>query len=284
MRSGTSWAPHSAKGNIAGPVKAKGKIVGAMRSGTSRDPCEGEVRGTHFEGPLVVARDVWKTYHIGEIRVPAVRGVNLDILPGQFVAIMGPSGSGKSTFMHLLGCLDKCDRGEYRLADVDVMKLSKRELAALRNAKIGFVFQSFNLLSRTTVLDNVALPLTYAGVKRRERRMRAATLLELVGLADRSRHLSNQLSGGQQQRVAIARALVTNPVLLLADEPTGNLDSKTSIEIMALLRALNRGTGLTIVLVTHEHDIAAYTDRTVMFRDGLIASDEMNQDVREAVH
>ncbi len=232
---------------------------------------------------LVVTRNVRKTYHIGEIQVPAVRGVSLDIRAGQFVSIMGPSGSGKSTYMHLLGCLDTCDEGTYRLDGVEVTDLTRRELARLRNERIGFVFQSFNLLSRTTVLDNVALPLTYAGVRRRERRSRAATLLELVGLADRSRHLSNQLSGGQQQRVAIARALVTNPVLLLADEPTGNLDTRTSMEIMSLLRALNRGTGLTIVLVTHEHDIAEYTDRVVMFRDGVINSDAMNDKVREAV-
>lgn len=232
---------------------------------------------------LIRVHDLWKTYHIGEIKVPAVRGVSLEIPQGQFVAIMGPSGSGKSTFMHMLGCLDRPDRGQYQLAGVDVTHMSKRELAALRNAKIGYVFQSFNLLSRTTVLDNVALPLTYSNVPRRSRRERAAKLLEQVGLADRTMHLSNQLSGGQQQRVAIARALVTNPVLLLADEPTGNLDSRTGVEIMALLQSLNREAGLSIVLVTHEPDIAEYAARVVTFRDGEICSDVLNEHARDAV-
>ncbi|RIK66588.1 MAG: macrolide ABC transporter ATP-binding protein [Planctomycetota bacterium] len=232
---------------------------------------------------MISVRDLWKTYHVGEISVPAVRGVNLEVPQGQFVAIMGPSGSGKSTFMHMLGCLDRPDRGQYRLAGVDVTLLTKRELAALRNARIGYVFQSFNLLSRTTVLDNVALPLTYSNVPRRRRRERAARMLDQVGLADRMMHLSNQLSGGQQQRVAIARALVTNPVLLLADEPTGNLDSRTGVEIMALLQSLNRETGLTIILVTHEPDIAEYAGRVVTFRDGEICSDVFNENPREAV-
>lgn len=232
---------------------------------------------------LISVRDLWKTYHVGEISVPAVRGVNLEVPQGQFVAIMGPSGSGKSTFMHMLGCLDRSDRGQYHLAGVDVTLLTKRELAALRNARIGYVFQSFNLLSRTTVLDNVALPLTYSNVPRRRRRERAARMLEQVGLADRMMHHTNQLSGGQQQRVAIARALVTNPVLLLADEPTGNLDSRTGVEIMALLQSLNRETGLTIILVTHEPDIAEYAGRVVTFRDGEICSDVVSENPREAV-
>jgi putative ABC transport system ATP-binding protein len=232
--------------------------------------------------PLVDVREVWKTYHVGEVDVPAVRGVTLSITTGQFLAIMGPSGSGKSTFMHLLGCLDRCDRGEYRLSGMLVSRLSKRELAAVRNRRLGFVFQSFNLLSRTTVLDNVALPLTYQGVKRKERRKLAAAMLDLVGLADRALHHSNQLSGGQQQRVAIARALITKPILLLADEPTGNLDTRTGIEIMALLQQLNKETGLTIALVTHEPDIARFTQRCVTFRDGRVASDVANPAVEDA--
>jgi putative ABC transport system ATP-binding protein len=231
---------------------------------------------------LIAAKDIWKTYHVGEVDIPAVRGVSLTIPPGQFVAIMGPSGSGKSTFMHLLGCLDRCERGEYRLEGTLISGLSKRALAALRNRRIGFVFQSFNLLARTTVLDNVALPLTYQGLRRRERRRRASEMLQRVGLADRATHHSNQLSGGQQQRVAIARALITDPILLLADEPTGNLDSRTGTEIMALLQQLNRQTGLTIILVTHEPDIAQYAQRCVTFRDGLVESDVLSHFVKDA--
>ncbi|QDV90271.1 Macrolide export ATP-binding/permease protein MacB [Phycisphaerae bacterium RAS2] len=232
---------------------------------------------------LIHTHDVHKTYYVGDIAVPAVRGVSIDVPRHQFLAIMGPSGSGKSTFMHLLGCLDRPDRGLYMLDGVDIAGLSKRELAALRNRKIGFVFQSFNLLSRTTVLDNVALPLTYQGVSRRERRRLAAEMLDRVGLADRSHHHTNQLSGGQQQRVAVARALVTRPVLLLADEPTGNLDSRTSVEIMALMQELNRDTGLTIAVVTHEMDIAAHAQRVVTFRDGVIHGDVVMQEVRDAI-
>jgi putative ABC transport system ATP-binding protein len=222
---------------------------------------------------LMEVRDLYKTYHIGEVEVPAVRGVSLSIHHGQFVAITGHSGSGKSTLMHVLGCLDHCDSGSYMLDGLDVTRMSRRQLAKVRNLKIGFVFQSFNLLARTTVLDNVALPLAYASVGRKERRRRAAELLDLVGLADRAQHHSNQLSGGQQQRVAIARALVTKPILLLADEPTGNLDTKTSMEIMTLLGKLNEESGLTIVLVTHEADIAGFARRTITIRDGQVASD-----------
>ncbi len=222
---------------------------------------------------LVEVRELHKTYHLGEVEVPAVRGVNLSVSEGEFVSIMGPSGSGKSTFLYLIGCLDRCDRGDYRLAGAETTRLSNRELAALRNRRIGFVFQNFNLLSRTSVLDNVALPLAYAGVKRRDRRRQAAQMIERVGLSDRSDHLSNQLSGGQQQRVAIARALITRPLLFLADEPTGNLDSRTSVEIMTLLQELNRDTRLTILLVTHELDVALFGRRMVSFMDGRISSD-----------
>jgi len=232
--------------------------------------------------PIVRIRDVEKTYYVGEVAVPAVRGVSLDIHRGELVAIMGPSGSGKSTLMHILGALDRADRGQYWLDGVEISGLSKRQLASIRNEKLGFVFQSFNLLSRTTVLDNVALPLTYAGVTRRNRRRRATEMLERVGLGDRARHHTNQLSGGQQQRVAIARGLVTKPILLLADEPTGNLDSRTGNEIMALLQQLNEDDGLTIVLVTHEPEISRFARRVISVRDGLIASDQENADYQPA--
>ena len=246
-------------------------------SETSTSPPEGR------NGALLDVRDIWKTYHVGEIEVPAVCGISLAIQKGQFVSVMGPSGSGKSTFMHLVGCLDRSDSGSYRLEGTEVTGLSRNELAALRNRRIGFVFQSFNLLARTSAEDNVALPLAYRSVRRRNRRRMAAEMIERVGLTDRAHHHSNQLSGGQQQRVAIARALVTEPILLLADEPTGNLDSRTGIEIMALLQQLNRETGLTIILVTHEPDIAKYTQRSVTFCDGRIASDHCHEEVVEAV-
>jgi putative ABC transport system ATP-binding protein len=222
---------------------------------------------------LIDIRDAWKIYHVGEVQIPAVRGVSLPISHGEFVAVTGPSGSGKSTFMHLLGCLDRLSSGSYRFEGQAVQELSRPELARLRNQRIGFVFQAFNLLSRTTIVDNVALPLIYQCVSRRERRRRAAEMLERIGLGDRLRHQSNQLSGGQQQRVAIARALVTKPAMLLADEPTGNLDTKTSREIMELFQQLNTDEGITVVVVTHEADIAAYARRHVMFRDGLIVQD-----------
>ena len=222
---------------------------------------------------LIDVADAWKVYQVGEIPIPAVRGVSLRIAPGEFVAVTGPSGSGKSTFMHLLGCLDRLTSGTYRFEGEAIQQLSKIELARLRNRRLGFVFQSFNLLSRTTIVDNVALPLVYQGMGKRERRRRASEMLERLGLGDRLRHHTNQLSGGQQQRVAIARALVTQPAMLLADEPTGNLDTKTSHEIMTLFQTLNRDEKITVVLVTHELDIAAYARRHVMFRDGLIVQD-----------
>ncbi|MBN2448552.1 MAG: ABC transporter ATP-binding protein [Phycisphaerae bacterium] len=231
---------------------------------------------------LIDIRDAWKSYFIGEVEIPAVRGVSLALAAGEFAAITGASGSGKSTFMHVLGCLDRLDHGTYEFEGQSVESHSRRKLAALRNRRIGFVFQSFNLLPRTTILYNVALPLAYQGVGRRERKRRATEMLERVGLADRLKHHPNQLSGGQQQRVAIARALVTRPAIVLADEPTGNLDTATSREIMDLLQTLNRDEGLTIALVTHEPDIAAYAARQVVFRDGTIVKDAATK-LREAV-
>jgi putative ABC transport system ATP-binding protein len=224
--------------------------------------------------PLIAVRDLTKTYDLGELQVRALRGVTLEVRPGEFVALTGPSGSGKSTFMHLLGCLDRPTSGIYLLNGRDVASLDKRALARVRNGEIGFVFQGFNLLPRTTALENVELPLLYAGVRNaNERRARAGEALRAVGLGERLGHHPNQLSGGQQQRVAIARALVNNPKLLLADEPTGNLDSRTSIEVMGIFQRLSDERGLTIVLVTHEPDIAEYGTRVVRFRDGRVASD-----------
>ena len=211
--------------------------------------------------------DVHKYYDLGETRVHALRGITMDIASGEFVAIMGASGSGKSTFMNILGCLDKSSSGRY-------FGLSKDELAAIRNRKIGFVFQGFNLLSRTTALENVELPTLYAQVSEAEGEKRAHEALDLVGLGGRATHFPSQLSGGQQQRVAIARALVNKPSILLADEPTGNLDSRTSVEIMEILERLNVR-GLTVVLVTHEHDISQFARRTIQFRDGKIRRDEL---------
>lgn len=212
---------------------------------------------------------------MGSTLVQALRGVTLDIAAGEFVAVMGPSGSGKSTFMNLLGCLDQPSRGRYRLGEQEVSQLSSDELAQVRNRQIGFVFQHFNLLARTSALDNVALPLLYSQVPVAERVARAQQRLAQVGLAERMDHHPAQLSGGQQQRVAIARALVCHPQLVLADEPTGALDSRTSIEIMALLQQLNRE-GITIVLVTHEHDIALFASRIISFRDGVVVEDKAN--------
>lgn len=220
--------------------------------------------------------NIRKTYHTGEVDVHAVRGVSLSIQPGEFVAIMGASGSGKSTLMNILGCLDRPTSGCYLLDDVDVSRLNRNSLADIRNEKIGFVFQGFNLLSRTSALENVELPMLYQHnhLPPREQRERALKALEIVGLAGRADHHPNQLSGGQQQRVAIARSLVNRPALLLADEPTGNLDSHTSIEIMGVFQTLNEQ-GITIVMVTHELDIARYTKRNVVLRDGGIVSDTM---------
>ena len=223
---------------------------------------------------VISTRQLTKIYDVGEVQVPALRGVSLDVAPGEFVALTGPSGSGKSTFMHLLGCLDRPTGGQYFLNGKDVSKLGSRELARVRNTEIGFVFQGFNLLSRTSALENVELPLLYAGsIHAAERRERATEALTAVGLGERLDHHPNQLSGGQQQRVAIARALVNRPTLLLADEPTGNLDSKTSVEVMGIFQRLNMERGITIVLVTHEADIAEYGTRIITFRDGVVLND-----------
>jgi putative ABC transport system ATP-binding protein len=225
--------------------------------------------------PIISVRNLTKIYDLGELQVRALRGITLDVQPGEFVALTGPSGSGKSTFMHLLGCLDRPTSGQYLLSGHDVSLLDKRALARVRNSEIGFVFQGFNLLPRTTALENVELPLMYAGVRSAStRRQRATEALRAVGLGDRLGHHPNQLSGGQQQRVAIARALVNNPKLLLADEPTGNLDTRTSIEVMDIFQRLSDERGLTILLVTHEHDIAEYGTRVVAFRDGRVRSDQ----------
>jgi putative ABC transport system ATP-binding protein len=228
---------------------------------------------TELGTPVIAVEDVHKYYDLGETKVHALRGVDLKIQPGEFVAIMGSSGSGKSTFMNMLGCLDKPSSGRYILEGTDVSKLDKKALAAIRNKKLGFVFQGFNLLSRTTALENVELPTLYAKAGKEERLARAKEVLQLVGLGQRLDHFPSQLSGGQQQRVAIARALVNRPAILLADEPTGNLDSRTSVEIMQIFQELN-DQGLTIVLVTHEPDIAQFAKRIVVFRDGKIRHDD----------
>jgi putative ABC transport system ATP-binding protein len=224
-------------------------------------------------GEVIRVQDAQKYYELGETRVHALRGVNIEIERGEFVAIMGASGSGKSTFMNILGCLDRLTSGKYFLEGIDVAGYDKKALAQIRNGKLGFVFQGFNLLARTTALENTELPTLYARMDNTERRARATEALRMVGLADRAQHFPSQMSGGQQQRVAIARALVNRPSILLADEPTGNLDSRTSVEIMEIFQDLN-DRGLTIVLVTHEPDVSQFAKRVVVFRDGKIAKDE----------
>jgi len=233
-----------------------------------------EVNTTELASNTVIrVEDVHKYYELGETRVHALRGVSLEIHRGEFVAIMGASGSGKSTFMNMLGCLDRPSSGRYLLEGIDVSKHEKRALAQIRNQNIGFVFQGFNLLARTTALENTELPTLYAKIDKAESRKRAVEALTLVGLANRMEHFPSQMSGGQQQRVAVARALVNRPAILLADEPTGNLDRRTSVEIMEVFQDLN-DKGLTIVLVTHEHDIAQFAKRVLVFRDGKIRKDD----------
>lgn len=232
-------------------------------------------------GSLIQIAHLTKVYQLGEVDVHALRGVSVQVSKGEFVAIMGASGSGKSTFMNILGCLDKPTKGSYILEGIDVGQLSRDELAAIRNQKIGFVFQGFNLLSRTSAIENVELPMFYRSVSNRFRKTKATAALELVGLADRSHHYPNQLSGGQQQRVAIARALVNDPSIILADEPTGNLDSRTSVEVMEIFQELNSH-GITVILVTHEPDIASFAKRQIIFRDGKIRADKINASPRIA--
>ncbi len=231
---------------------------------------------------IIRVEALFKTYRMGDVEVPALRGVSLVIQKGEFVAIMGSSGSGKSTFMNIVGCLDRPTSGKYYLEGEDVGSLNPDEWAHIRNRRIGFVFQGFNLLPRTTALENVELPMMYNGLQGKQRRQRAVEVLSLVGLGERLDHTPNQLSGGQQQRVAIARALVNRPSLVLADEPTGNLDSTTSAEIMAFFQRLNTEQGITIILVTHEHDIAQYAKRRVVFRDGIIVTDERTGQSRDS--
>jgi putative ABC transport system ATP-binding protein len=235
---------------------------------------------------VISVKNLVKTYVVGEVQVRALRGVNLDVPTGEFLAVNGTSGSGKSTFMHIVGCLDRPTSGQYFLDGEDVSRMSRDALAVVRNKKIGFVFQGFNLLSRTSALDQVELPLLYGnkGLKTAERHKRATEMLELVGLGNRADHHPNQLSGGQQQRVAIARALINNPSILLADEPTGNLDTKTSIEVMGIFQRLNKERGITVVLITHEVDIAEYGTRIVTFRDGQPIADRAVANRRNAEH
>ncbi len=225
-------------------------------------------------GNVIELKDLVKTYHVGETEVRALRGVSYNIGQGDFLAIMGPSGSGKSSLMNILGCLDRPTSGEYIFEGEDVSKLDKDRLARIRNQKIGFVFQSFNLLSRTTALENVELPLFYSTTDSRDMTERALAALAAVGLSDRAHHKTNQLSGGEQQRVAIARALLNNPTLILADEPTGNLDSRTSSEVMNIFKSLNEDKGITMVMVTHEPDIAAWAGKRIYLKDGLIVREE----------
>ena len=250
--------------------EADAKTIESTVDKESRD-ASGRATGTE---PVIKFDHIHKIYRMGDIEVHALRGVSLAIRQGEFVAVMGVSGSGKSTMMNIIGCLDQPTRGKYILDGHDVSKLSKDDRADIRNRKIGFVFQGFNLLSRTSAIENVELPMLYSGIGTAERRRRAQEALESVGLAGRENNHPNQLSGGQQQRVAIARSLVNHPTIILADEPTGALDSRTSVEVMEIFQRLNRERGITLLLVTHEHDIAEYAQRVVIFRDGKIRSDE----------
>jgi len=257
-------------------VKGEGTAPAALKGeGSSREGEHPSPFTLHPSQPLIEVTDLTRHYQLGEVSVPALQGVSLSIEQGEFVAVMGPSGSGKSTFMNLLGCLDVPSAGRYSLAGEDVTGLNADQLAHLRNRRMGFVFQNFNLLGRASAQENVELPLLYANVPAAERHRRARDKLAKVGLAERAQHRPMQLSGGQQQRVAIARALVNEPPLILADEPTGALDTHTSLELMALLQELN-DTGITLVLVTHEADIAAFAKRVLLFRDGRVVEDRLN--------
>jgi putative ABC transport system ATP-binding protein len=291
------WAALEAAAVEEGNYREQLKVATAVKSRTYRrlpltateqgEPMESTLeitpqeRGTgelfpqpEAEGrPVIQLEQIHKTYTMGEVEVHALRGISLTIREGEFVAIMGTSGSGKSTTMNIIGCLDRPTRGTYILDGQDVSGMSKDERADIRNRKLGFVFQGFNLLSRTSAIENVELPMLYAGIDAEERHRRASEALAAVGLVGREQNHPNQLSGGQQQRVAIARSLVNHPALILADEPTGNLDSRTSIEVMEIFQRLNREQGITLVLVTHEPDIAEYADRVVVFKDGKIRKD-----------
>jgi putative ABC transport system ATP-binding protein len=240
------------------------------------------IAGDLFPQALISLKHVHKIYRMGDVDIHALHGISVDVGRGEFIAIMGASGSGKSTTMNIIGCLDRPTRGQYYLDGQDVSKLSKDELADIRNRKIGFVFQGFNLLARTSAIENVELPMLYLGLKHSERIKRAREALEIVGLADRMQSMPNQLSGGQQQRVAIARALVNQPSIILADEPTGNLDSRTAIEVMSVFQRLNRERSITVALVTHEPDIAQYSKRIIVFKDGRIRRDNLVESPRSA--
>ena len=260
--------------SLAWPPRRREPAAGRRTAGAQR-------AGRRPRGPVIDVRDVRKSYDLGGIVVRALRGVSLQIERGEYVAIMGPSGSGKSTLMHILGCLDTPTAGSYRINGLDVAGLDEDDLSDLRNRYIGFVFQSFNLIPRTSALANVALPLQYAGLPKAERAQRAKTALAMVGLSDRAGHIPSELSGGQQQRVALARALVTNPALILADEPTGNLDSSSTHEVLDVFAHLNHQ-GRTIVLITHEEEVAAHARRVIRVRDGHVVSDSLAPATAEA--
>ncbi len=249
----------------------------------SASPSSGRRSGADGAGPVIDARALWRTYDLGEVEVRALRGVDIRVERGEFVAIMGPSGSGKSTTMNILGCLDRPTAGTYLLDGIEVSSMTRDEQAHIRNRKLGFVFQGFNLLARTSALENVELPMLYSGrLNARARRERAVEALTAVGLGERIHHVPTRLSGGEQQRVAIARALVNEPSLLLADEPTGNLDSRTSLEVLSIFQDLNASRSLTIILVTHEPDVALHAHRIITFRDGRILSDRPVENPRDA--